>query len=249
MFSPKKQYYPIMHEGKWLSVYLQMNFTRLREVTRRGVTPKFKVMFHRSPLDIYDSHARYPNFILYERYLKEIGIEKAVATALPTKENECSDDEFYGEESCKLHHRFKLVEKEKGCKLPFSYDKRSMVKNYNDTSYDKDFCGKGANLTVDDFHYSSYLNGSDAICPKISPCKTVSYSFKILLERKVHVKDRASIEFMLLGPQVLYITDYVAYDAQSFIGEVGGTLGLMLGLSALSFVDFLEYLLNKILNI
>ena len=36
-----------------------------------------------------------------------------------------------------------------------------------------------------------------------------------------------------------------SYDIQSFVGEVGGTLGLFLGLSVFSFVEFAEYLLRK----
>ena len=42
--------------------------------------------------------------------------------------------------------------------------------------------------------------------------------------------------------------DFVSYDFQSLVGEVGGTLGLMLGLSVLSFVQLLEYIIEKIWN-
>ena len=41
------------------------------------------------------------------------------------------------------------------------------------------------------------------------------------------------------------IQDSVAYDLQSLIGEVGGTLGLFLGLSAMSFVDFVGFIYRK----
>ena len=39
--------------------------------------------------------------------------------------------------------------------------------------------------------------------------------------------------------------DSYSYDIQSFVGEVGGTLGLFLGLSIFSFVGFVEYVLRK----
>ena len=45
---------------------------------------------------------------------------------------------------------------------------------------------------------------------------------------------------------VLNIVDYYTYDLQSLIGEVGGTLGLFMGLSIYSFVDFFEYVINKL---
>ena len=41
---------------------------------------------------------------------------------------------------------------------------------------------------------------------------------------------------------VTYIQDFVAYDLQNFIGEVGGTLGLFLGVSFTSLITFIEYL-------
>ena len=40
--------------------------------------------------------------------------------------------------------------------------------------------------------------------------------------------------------------DTVAYYLQSLIGEVGGTLGLFLGLSTMSFIDFIEFIFRKL---
>ena len=41
-------------------------------------------------------------------------------------------------------------------------------------------------------------------------------------------------------------TDQLAYDTQSLIGEVGGTLGLLLGLSVYSIVELLAALAEKL---
>ena len=54
-----------------------------------------------------------------------------------------------------------------------------------------------------------------------------------------------SLRIRLENPNVLTIVDSYSYDIQSFVGEVGGTLGLFLGLSVFSFVEFAEYLLRK----
>ena len=56
----------------------------------------------------------------------------------------------------------------------------------------------------------------------------------------------SKLSIQLENPGVLTIIDSYSYDLQSFIGEVGGTLGLFLGLSIFSFVDFAEYIFRKI---
>ena len=53
------------------------------------------------------------------------------------------------------------------------------------------------------------------------------------------------LKIQLENPNILTIVDSYSYDIQSFVGEVGGTLGLFLGLSVFSFVEFAEYLLRK----
>ena len=58
----------------------------------------------------------------------------------------------------------------------------------------------------------------------------------------------SGLRIKLRNPNVLNIVDSYSYDIQSFIGEVGGTLGLFLGLSMFSIVEFIEYILRKLYN-
>ena len=61
------------------------------------------------------------------------------------------------------------------------------------------------------------------------------------------MQDRPSeLKIQLESPNVQTIKDQVAYDLQSLIGEVGGTLGLFLGLSTMSFIDFIEFIFRKL---
>ena len=60
------------------------------------------------------------------------------------------------------------------------------------------------------------------------------------------MNNESKLEIQLENPNVLTIVDSYTYDIQSFVGEVGGTLGLFLGLSIFSFVEFIEYILRKI---
>jgi hypothetical protein len=54
------------------------------------------------------------------------------------------------------------------------------------------------------------------------------------------------IKVQYLDPIVEYNIDSINYDLQSMIGEVGGTLGLTLGLSGLSLVQMVFYLIRKL---
>ena len=46
---------------------------------------------------------------------------------------------------------------------------------------------------------------------------------------------------------VTYVEEYFTYDLQSFIGEIGGTFGLFLGVSMLtSLFDLFEFILHSI---
>ena len=55
------------------------------------------------------------------------------------------------------------------------------------------------------------------------------------------------ITFHMADPIVEYNIDFISYDLQSLVGEIGGTLGLTLGLSIYSLIDFIEYL-EKVVN-
>ena len=53
------------------------------------------------------------------------------------------------------------------------------------------------------------------------------------------------VQIVLTDTNIMYVEDNYGYDLQSFIGEVGGTLGLMLGLSFMSIIDLLEIPLKR----
>ena len=81
-------------------------------------------------------------------------------------------------------------------------------------------------------------------CPKWPKCKRSLYNMESLSTKE---KPGAStLQIKLKSPNVLNIADSYSYDIQSFIGEVGGTLGLFLGLSMFSIVEFIEYILRKL---
>ena len=56
-----------------------------------------------------------------------------------------------------------------------------------------------------------------------------------------HVRIRVEIAFS--NELVTYVEEYFTYDWQSFIGEVGGTFGLFMGVSMLTTLfDLIEFI-------
>ena len=124
------------------------------------------------------------------------------------------------------------------CSLPWTSDKQHVIcpiidQNRNETYRDM--------IGIWTSEYEKTINTNTM--PK---CKRSQYK-KIMGETK-HWNDDTKVAFLkikLENPNVLSIVDSYSYDIQSFVGEVGGTLGLFLGLSIFSFVEFAEYILRK----
>ena len=55
-----------------------------------------------------------------------------------------------------------------------------------------------------------------------------------------NVPSKAKLRIVYSNPIVEYNTDSISYDLQSLIGEIGGTLGLTIGLSFFSLVEWLS---------
>ena len=99
----------------------------------------------------------------------------------------------------------------------------------------------------------TFENSHTFMCPKEPKCKRSNYNVKkvetsknLYGSNKRLVKDKSKLIVQLATPEVQSIVDHYSYDFHSFIGETGGALGLFLGLSMLSFVDFVEYSLRKL---
>ena len=75
--------------------------------------------------------------------------------------------------------------------------------------------------------------------------------YDLALKPNVYVPHSATgsvLKIQLKSSNVYTIKDSIAYDLQSLIGEVGGTLGLFLGLSTMSFIDFIEFIFRKLFS-
>ena len=102
------------------------------------------------------------------------------------------------------------------------------------------------NVSMTDFFsiWKNLKNGEVDECPLIKRCQRAVYKLYENFETK-EGNDSSQLILKPLDSTVQYIKDDYAYDTQSFIGEVGGTLGLMLGLSFISIFDFIDVLIQK----
>ena len=76
-------------------------------------------------------------------------------------------------------------------------------------------------------------------------CKQPTYQLEMTKSVKV---ENSTIELVLASPIVEYNIDSISYDLQSLIGEIGGTMGLTLGLSIYSLIDFVEYIEERVMK-
>ena len=92
---------------------------------------------------------------------------------------------------------------------------------------------------VQNYDYEYANNYEDLL-----PCNRIAFEDVIETHPKGLKDGRSSVTIQYVNPYVQVIKDSHSYDMQSLIGEVGGTLGLLLGLSFISIFDLFEHLLR-----
>ena len=104
------------------------------------------------------------------------------------------------------------------------------------------------NHSFDEMAYEAYYeNFNTSVCPREPKCKRSNYNImKIETPKNFHGPNESKLIVQLASPEVQTIVDHYSYDIFSFIGETGGALGLFLGLSMLSLMEFVEYSLRKL---
>ena len=84
-------------------------------------------------------------------------------------------------------------------------------------------------------------------CPNDPYCQRSEYKIREAISSEDQIPDSkngSTLFFELESTEVQTIVDTYSYGGSSFIGEAGGALGLFLGLSMISIVDFVEYILS-----
>ena len=99
------------------------------------------------------------------------------------------------------------------------------------------------NITL--YALKSWRNGVlNEKCLDLPSCYDESYTLKAANSKS---RMGPKIIFFYHNPIIEHHFSYVSYDAQTLIGEIGGTLGLTLGLSGLTVIDVISSFLNRFL--
>ena len=86
-------------------------------------------------------------------------------------------------------------------------------------------------------------------CQNEPKCERSDYKIREAMSADGQISPLANESTLLIQverPEVQQIVDKYSYNIWSFVGETGGALGLFLGISMLSIVEFMEYILRKI---
>ena len=83
-------------------------------------------------------------------------------------------------------------------------------------------------------------------CIHLPKCQRAMYKAQLQPSSYLgHSTNGSVLKIQFDSPSVMVIKDDEGYDFQSCLGEVGGTLGLFLGLSFLSIIDGIEFCLKN----
>lgn len=88
----------------------------------------------------------------------------------------------------------------------------------------------------------------EEVCPMIKRCKRSMIKISESLHAEKAKMNTSDIYIKIIDPTLQLITDSYSYDGQSFIGDIGGTLGLLLGYSFMSAVDLIEFIWSRIVQ-
>ena len=84
------------------------------------------------------------------------------------------------------------------------------------------------------------------ICNSKHACHQDKYKLSEKMAHKSNFPaDKIQMIFTIKDPAVTHYDSTINYDDQSLVGEVGGTIGLTLGLSFLSLAELLAWIINK----
>ena len=88
-------------------------------------------------------------------------------------------------------------------------------------------------------HFDQMLKDNLVFCPSIRSCTHIDYILSVSYNINVGAKNPSTIGIEFYKPVVEYPIEEISYDFQSLIGEVGGTMGLTVGLSFLSIFEWI----------
>ena len=162
-----------------------------------------------------------------------IKYEKLNFETISTEKIPCTDDKTYDTDACLLQQKEKVFVDKYNCRFPFM---EQLTINQTqvcteDLKEKEKFWNAG--------------NFSKENCPFVQRCTRSMIKMYDKLENTAP-EGSSYVKISINTQYIQLVQDQYSYDMQSFIGEVGGTLGLMLGYSFMSLIDFIENTLKVV---
>ena len=212
-------------------------------------SPSYELSFHHALEDRFDRLQQQPFHWIRMDKTYEIELTKIKFDSLNQEDFKCSEDDFYGPLKSKLYEVGLKIISKYNCTLPWM----SQYEFPNVTSCEVDSVPNVSNNT--DFHFTpidhivknwtwSYERSEKF--ENTLPCKRTVYN-SMANEQSIDIEgyNESWVSIKYGTPYVQNVKDYLSYDMQSLIGEVGGTLRLLLGFSFISVFDLFEYVVSS----
>ena len=175
-------------------------------------------------------------------YKQTINIAKSGLRALHQPSQPCDNGENQPDTSSCIAN---YINNQLGCDMNIYGNMMNKMKVCNSSVHYDEWRNISAMLEKAETNFVNKLTGCLPSCHRNEYVLTG----KELKKNKVFsfwsVETRLQLDFIILDSSYKEEEQYVIYDFNSFIGDVGGFLGLLLGYSALSIYDALDSLLKR----
>ena len=200
--------------------------------------------------DRFDRYVRQPNHVVKIDNIYNIKLSKQKFESLNQESTKCSEDQLYGPFRNKSFEvGLKFIEKY-NCTLPWmSHDDYPGIPICEVDKVPNTDNNSNYEFVPNSTMINDYWGVPDY--EDLLPCNRTIY--EDLLEEKSNSQadygeaagvNGSKVIIQYSNPYIQVIKDFRSYDMQSLIGEVGGTLGLLLGFSFVSIFDLFEQIIE-----
>ena len=179
--------------------------------------------------DFQDAHLLHDKETIFSVAKNKIfKLSKKVVNSISTRKSPCQK---HAKTTCILRHVNTFYNEKYQCQIVF-------IKDYMDMESMNQYCNISVHLEFNQTYPELFMKYSTK-CTSSQGCLQTNYIIDTSEDFNIkHINDPSSIKISINKPIVEYYIEEISYDFQSLVGEVGGTLGLTVGLSFLSISDW-----------
>ena len=212
---------------------LKIYFTKSNDWTYGVVMVHDKYDF----VDAYEIHPKiWPEPYKHQTYY--VSIKKRIKKSISTKSHPCSE---YPRRTCQGKVFYDKIITDFKCQINFALDGLHL-KSLRNANAGLPNCTRDQVMEI--YHRVFWNDSVRHLCPKVQACSQTSFNLALMQYDRTDNRSKVTLAFQ--DPIVETIIESISYDMQSLISEVGGVLGLTLGLSGISLANLLSFIINKL---